>query len=60
MTHLEQGFKNNYNMLNDIVEKINNIHQQMENLSREITITQRSQMEMLEIKKKKPINNFIN
>lgn len=53
MTHLEQGFKNNYNMLNDIVEKINNIHQQMENLSREITITQRSQMEMLEIKKKK-------
>lgn len=60
MTHLEQGFKNNYNMLNDIVEKINNIHQQMENLSREITITQRSQMEMLEIKKKKTINNFIN
>lgn len=60
MTHLEQGFKNNYNMLNDIVEKINNIHQQMENLSREITITQRSQMEMLEIKKKKTIKNFIN
>lgn len=60
MTHLEQGFKNNYNMLNDIVEKINNIHQQMENLSREITITQRSQMEMLEIKKKKTINNVIN
>lgn len=59
MTHLEQGFKNNYNMLNDIVEKINNIHKQMENLSREITITQRSQMEMLEIKKK-TINNFIN
>lgn len=47
-------------MLNDIVEKINSIHQQIGNFGREITTVQRSQIEMLEMKNIiSEMNNFI-